>query len=287
MIMKKKILLSIASLIFGISSMAGGPWLQKKKQGLVQAQVIVPVYPYSSMLMGVFINETQGINRTVYNLDYSLYAEYGITDKLNIITSLPFKYVATGELTDEQYFDNLLPEGSLSGLSNYHLALKYGILDKKVKVAVSVVTRWNTIRQDLDRGLATGFDANSFGVMAHVGRSNAKHYGFLEVGFNKYTNNFSDVIEINLEHGWNLGARWNLALALNARHALENGSYHNENLVQTGLYPNDQSWAVISGKVSYETENGWGANANVPMVPLRFKYVGYNGTVCVGVYKKF
>lgn len=285
--MNKKLCLSIIFLSLGINSKAGGPWLQKKKSGLAQIQLIVPAYSYSSLLMGTFINETQGINRKVFNLDYSVYLEYGLSDKLDLITTLPFKYVKTGELTNQQHVPNLLPEGDLHGLSNYQLALKYGLIDKKIKVAVSIHSRWNTISKNLDKGLATGFDANSFGIMAHVGRSSEKHYGFLEVGFHTYTNNFSDVVEINLEHGWILGKRWNLALVLNARHSLENGSYHNENLTQTGLYPNDQSWAAVSGKVAYEKENGWGINAALPLIPIKFKYVGYNGTINLGVFKKF
>ena len=128
---------------------------------------------------------------------------------------------------------------------------------------------------------------NSIGLMAHIGRSSAKQYGFLEVGYHKLTNNFSDALEVNLEHGWILGEKWSVALALNARHALKNGDYFNENLRQTGLSPNDQSWAAISGKANYNLNNGWGINATMPMVPIRFSYVGFNGTVGLGIYKNF
>ena len=157
--MKKKILLLTVLLSSVTSVMAGGPWLQKKNGGFVQAQFVLPAYQYSSLLMGVFISDLQGVNRRVHSSDYSIYMEYGITDKLDVITTLPFKYVKTGELTDQQYFSTLLPEGDLFGLSNYHVALKYGLVDKKVKVAVSLQTRWNTISQDLGKGLATGYDA--------------------------------------------------------------------------------------------------------------------------------
>ncbi|MFT5822264.1 MAG: hypothetical protein ACI8ZM_003520 [Crocinitomix sp.] len=274
-------------IISSANSFAGGPWLQKKKHGFAQAQFIIPAYGYSSMLMGTLIKDLQGVNRKTINADFGIYLEYGITDRLNVITSLPFKYVKTGELTDQLYFENLLPEGELIGLSNYQLALKYGLIDKKVKLAVSLLSSWNTGRSDLDKGLATGYDAASIGLMAHVGRSKEKSYGFLEIGFHKFTNGFSDALEINLEHGWKLGQRWNIAAALNARHPLRNGDYYNENLAQTGLYPNDQGWAAIGLKTSYETDSKWGFNAGIPLIPLRFKYVGFNGTVTLGVYKKF
>jgi len=282
-----KTLILALGMCMTLPAFAGGPWLLPKRQGFFQFQSILPVYQYNSLLMGNFINETQALNRKVFNADYSFYLEYGITDNLNVIATLPFKHVSTGDLTDEQAFDDLLPAGELLGLSNPRVALKYGLLAKSINISVSLQTSWNTISRELEKGLATGIAANSFGLMAHIGRSKEKHYGFLEVGYHKYTNDFSDILEVNLEHGWKLGQRWNMAFVLNVRQSLENGPYRNLNLEQTGLYPNDQEWAVISGKIAYETANGFGINASIPLVPIKFKHVGYNGTVCLGVYKKF
>ncbi len=281
-----KVLMCALMLCIGFPAFTQGPWTQKKGKGFIQFQSILPAYRYESLLNGRFINDKQGINRKTFNSDYSFYLEYGLGNKLDVIASLPFKYISTGGLTDEQHFDNLLEEGDLFGLSNPRLAIRYGLLEKKVKVAVSLQTSWNTISKDLDKGLATGFDANSFGAMVHIGRSKEKHYGFLAIAYHKYTNDFSDVLEINLEHGWTLGQKWNLALALNARHSLDNGTYRNENLEQTGFYPNDQEWAAISVKAAYEMANGFGLNLVMPLVPINFKYVGFNGTIGLGIYKK-
>ena len=282
-----RVLIGAILLCFSFSSFAQGPWTQKKGEGYIQFQTILPAYQYESLLNGRFINDRQGVNRKTFNSDFSLYFEYGLGKKLDVIASLPFKYIGTGDLTDEQHFDDLLPEGNLFGLSNPRLAIRYGLVEKKVKVAVSLQTSWNTISQDLDKGLATGFDANSFGAMVHIGRAKEKHYGFLSIGYHKYTNDFSDVLEINLEHGWKLGQKWNVALALNARHSLDNGSYQNENLEQTGFYPNNQEWAAISAKASYDLSNGFGLNLAFPLIPIKFQYVGFNGTIGLGIYKKF
>ena len=277
------------ALLLGISfpSFAQGPWAQKKGEGYLQFQSILPAYRYKSLLNGRFLNDRQGVNRKTFNSDFSFYLEYGLGKKLDVIAFLPFKYISTGDLTDEQHFDNLLPEGDLFGLSNPRLAIRYGLIEKNVNVAVSLQTSWNMISKDLEKGLATGFDANSFGAMVHIGRSKEKHYGFLAIGYHKYTNDFSDVLEINLEHGWKIGQKWNLALALIARHSLDNGSYKNENLEQTGFYPNNQEWAAISGKAAYELANGFGVNLALPLIPIKFQYVGFNGTIGLGIYKKF
>ncbi len=289
--MKKKNYLkkgvALALMLFTMqSSFAGGPWLFKKNEGFIQTSVVLPAYAYSSLLMGT-LRETQEVNRKTHNSDYSIYLEYGITDKLNVISTLPFKYVKTDDLTDGFSPTNLLEDGDLGGISNYKLALKYGIIDAKVKVALSLQTSWNTIKQDLDKGLSTGYDANSYGLMLHIGRSKEKQYGFLEVGYNLFSNNYSDAIELKIEHGWKLSDHFYLAGSLDGRFSMHNGSYNNENLKQTGLSPNDQEWAYFGVKVAYEKDNGFGINANMPLVPITFKYVGFNGAIGFGAYKKF
>lgn len=286
---KKSTALLFLVMSFGImNSHAGGPWTLPKKSGFVQAQAILPAYQYSKLLNGVGISDYIGVNRRTFNSDFGIYAEFGITDKLDIMTNLPFKYISTGELTDSLYNPELLESGSLFGLSNYALAFKYGLIDKNFKLAVSAHARFNTVARDLDRGLITGFDANAFGLVAHLGGSfGKKSYGFLEAGFMKYTNNFSDAVEIRAEYGTKLGEHFNLSFTLDARHALKNGAYYNANLAQTGFYPNDQSWAAISGKINYELDNGVGFNFATPLVPIRFSRVGFNGTLGIGIYKKW
>ena len=287
-ILGKQLLVVIFLIAARSASIAqGGPWTQKKGEGFAQFQAILPAYQYKSLLNGRFINDIQGVNRKTFNSDFGLYLEYGLSDKIDVIGNLPFKYIRTGELTDQLYFENLLDEGDLFGLSNPKLAFRYKLLEKKVNLAISLQSTWNTIRTDLDKGLATGFNANSLGAMVHIGRGNDKHYGFLNIGYHKYTHGFSDVLEINLEHGWNIKEKWHLALALSARHSLENGTYRNENLEQTGFYPNNQEWAAISAKIAYDLPNGYGLNLALPLVPIKFQYVGFNGTIGFGVFKKF
>ena len=275
-------------LLGGITSetFAGGPWLQEKNAGYFQVYGVIPAYAYSSLLNGSFINDVQGVNRKTIHSDFGFYSEYGISDNLNVIAKLPYKYVSTGELTDQTYFPEVLPAGSLSGLGNVELDIKHKILDENLKVAVSLNTLWNTANQDFEKGLATGYSANAFGLTAHIGRGSEKHYGFLEIGYQNFTNNFSDVLELTIEYGWKLGDRFYLMAVLNVSQSLKNGDYFNANLLQTGLYPNNQEWGYISAKMAYETKNGWGINAALPVMPIKFKYVGFNGTIGLGVFKK-
>lgn len=280
-----RLLSALTLLLLAHTAKAGGPWTTPKGHGYAQVQAIFPAYRYSGLLMSHF-RDVQGVNRYTYNADYSAYLEYGITDRLDLTTALPFKYISTGDLTDEQYFDPLLEEGNLTGLSNYHLGLKYGLVDGDVKVAMSFLTRWNTATFDMDKGLATGYEANSYGLMLHVGRGNDRQYGFVEVGYHYMSNDYSDIIEVNLEHGWKVKEVWYLAAMFNVRKSLYNGSYQNNALSQTGMYPNNQEWIVGSLKIARELDKGWGLNTALPLVPIYFNQVGFNGAFSLGLYRK-
>jgi hypothetical protein len=135
--------------------------------------------------MGTLIKDVQCLNPRTYNADLGFYIEYGLFDKLNVITKIPFKYFITNKLTNKTYFSDVLPVGNLSGVSNLEFDLKYALIDKNLKLAISLNTSWNTIFKDLDKGLPKGFDASSFGLTMHAGRINGKHYGFRETGFQK------------------------------------------------------------------------------------------------------
>ena len=273
---------------FATPLQAGGPWTSAKGSGIVLAYAQLPAYRYSRLLTGVSISETQDVNRLGFNSDYGIYAEYGLADKLELLAVLPFKYVATGDLTDTLAYPNLLPEGSLAGFSNTVLGVKYKVLDKRWQGAVSIRTALNTTSNDLEKGLATGFDAHAFGLMGHFGGGlNDNWYGFAEAGYFALTNNFSHAVEGKVEFGRTMSKRLTLILSTDFRFSMNNGTYADARLVQTGFYPQNQEWAATSLKALYETDSRWGFMAGTPLIPIYFRYVGFNGTLSFGAFKKF
>lgn len=288
-----KLQFSIFSLVFLLlfssnDLKAGGPWLLNKNAGYFQLQTTFTAYRYNKVLTGLGIRDSRGINREIFHADYGIYAEYGLTKKLDVLASIPFKYADAGDRTDELYNPTLLERGSINGLSNMRFGLKYGILDKDLKIAISAQTSLNTASADLDKGLATGFLGNSFGLFAHVGGSfGGKWYAFAEMGFMKYTNDFSDVIEGRIEVGRNFSKSFTMMLTTEIRQSLENGSFYSENLTQTGLYPNDQEWIASTLKANYELPQMYGINLGLSMIPFQFDNVGFAGAISVGIYKKW
>jgi hypothetical protein len=277
----------VLSLVLTIDSYAQGPWSASKGSGFFQVQAIPSTATYNQVFLGSR-DEFQLINRETWNADYGIYGQYSLTDRIQVIGYVPFKHVSTGAQTDSLYFNDLLSEGSLVGLGNVRLAFKYGILTEGFNVAVSLQSSWNTVSMDLEKGLSTGIQGNSIGIFAHLGGGiTAKSYAFADIGFQKYTNNFSDVIEGRLEYGYRVLSPLYVILGLDIRQSLENGSYFNENLAQTGLYPNNQEWVVFNLKLNYETKSGIGFNVGFPLAPLMLNNIGATGSVSMGIYKKW
>ena len=275
----------VAAILFCIPALAGGPWLYKNNAGFYQLQTTFVTSPYSELLQGTTSDKTY-LNREVLTNDFGGYVEYGLSDKLNLIAKLPFKYVSTGAVSDSVDHSTLLEEGSLLGLSNVELAAKYGVLNKRVQVAVSVNTVWNTISKDLDKGLVTGYNYNAVGAFAHVGGSiGERGYAYTDVGYVLTSNNFSDYFQEHVEAGYRVGQALWLKVTLDVKKSMENGSYVNENQRQTGLHPNDQDWIGFGFGAAYEFKNQVGFNITTGGA-VRANYIGVSPPLTIGVYKK-
>lgn len=282
-----KIALLLIALSFGaVKSFAQSPWLYKKKKGFYQVQTTFLASPYTSLVVGKPSESTLDLNREVYTTDFSAYFQYGLSDKFNIGGKIPIRYVSSGEETGELQNPTLLDEGSLFGLSNIELNLKYGLLDKKLKVATSIQTVLNTVSKDLDKGLTTGYNYNAIGIFGHLGGSIGKRgYAYTDLGVMLTSNDFSDFFQNHIEGGYRFGRAFWVKLTLDIRKSFENGDYNNENLIQTGLNPNDQEWVGFGFGLTYETKANIGFNFFTGGA-IDAQYIGFSPPITLGVYKK-
>ncbi len=281
-----KLYFLIVSMIISPFIFAGGPWLSSKKSGFFQVQSTFPVGSYNQLFLEQ--NKTLGLNKNVLDYTFQAYLEYGITDNLNLITTLPYKYISTRNSEENIISPSILPDGELSGFGNYKLALKQRISNKNIKIAISAQTIFNTVSKDLDRGLITGYDANSIGLYLHAGKSfsNGTLYSFIEAGINTQTNKFSDYIELHYELGYQVKPSFWTVLTVDIRESLKGGSYLNENLRKTGFYTNNQEYFAYGIKVSYELKNKVGFTA-ATFGAFSGNYVAKVATFSLGVYKKW
>lgn len=285
----KNYILTILVLVASTQLIAGGPWLNQEGHGFFQLQSTFQAYKYQGLIMEGGIGDIQPINRKVISHDYGLLGDYGISDKVNLQAYIPFKTAVVSERTDSGGFATTLPEGRIAGLSNLAFGVKFKLLDtlSNWKAAITLNTQLNTVESELSKGLVTGIPANAFGVKAHFGRGfGSKWYSFLEGGYSKFTNGYSDVVNVFWEAGYRINGQCLFILSYDLRNSLENGTYYNENQIQTGLFPNDQEWGGIGLKFLYENENGFGFNLATAAGVTHARYVGFAGPITLGVFKK-
>ena len=282
--MKQKLFLLVV-FSFSISVFAGGPWTPEKKHGFFQLQTTFPLGPYNRL----FVNDgsTLELNRGVTDIQIQAFLEYGLGEKFSLVTALPYKFVSTNNELNPNSGLPLLPQGSLSGLGNYELALKYKFFDKSFVSAVSIKAEFNTGLQDLEKGLATGFDASGYALYWHIGKSfGPRFYSFFETGYTLRTNNFSDYYRFFLEAGYQPVNNFWTALVFDLKKSLENGNYDDLNLRQTGLYANNQEFFAFGLKASYEFKNKIGLSASA-FGAFSGNYVAHSTTFNIGIYKKW
>ncbi|RLD54313.1 MAG: hypothetical protein DRJ05_14915 [Bacteroidetes bacterium] len=282
--MKHKLFL-LLFLFYSISVFAGGPWTPGKKHGFLQIQTTFPATPYNQL----FISDGSilELNRGVMDITIQAFLEYGINEKFSLITSLPYKFVSTNNEINLNSELPLLPEGSLSGLGNYEMALKYKFLDKTYISAVSVKAEFNTSSRDLEKGLATGYDASGYSLFWHIGRSfGARFYSFFESGYTLRTNDFSNDFRFVLEAGYQPANNFWLAIVFDKKQSMENGNYNDNNLQQTGLYTNNQEFFAFGLKTSYGLKSKIGFSAST-FGAFSGNYVAHSATFNIGVFKKW
>jgi hypothetical protein len=201
----KKILFILALLLTASStSWAGGGWPQPKGGGFFkigQWWVIADRHYTDAGLID------PNVTNAIYNT--SLYAEYGLTDRLTGIVYFPF--------LSRSLFNNTVSAGSgeiiqageaINGIGDTDISLKYGlVVDKPVVVSASVLF-------GLPLGIASGGNDGrlqtgdgEFNQMLRVDASTSFSIGEIEAwstiyaGYNNRTQGFSDEVRFGVELG--------------------------------------------------------------------------------------
>ena len=271
------------------SSQAGGPWVLAKKKGFFQIQATIPIGSYSRLFHRDGIASDIHLHRGVTDTHLQAYLEYGLTNKLTIVTTLPFKYVETSSDLNSggnSDFNEALNAGSLSGIGNASFALKHQVINKKWVGSVSAKYEFNSARTNLNKGLATGYQANALSSFVHLGKSfKGDAYFFTEMGGTIRENDYSDEWQVSTEVGKKVKTLWT-AFVLDYKRSLRNGNKIDPSLDQTGLYTNNQEYFAFGFKVAKEFENGNGINLS-SFGAFSGHNVAHLATVNIGWFKKW
>ena len=241
-----------------LSMYAQSPWTQKKGEAYVQLSfTTIPTY---STLFG---NPEYNTERKINDNTLQFYAEYGLSDKTTLIANLPFKMVASNEVTSPS-ITPFTTEDSQSSLGNVQLGVKHNFYNKKWLISGQLLVEANTGAYEDASGLRTGYDAWTLTPTVIIGRGFDKWYiqGF--TGVDIRTNDYSSAFKLGGEAGYKaLDWLW-VAGFLDGVASFQNGDLIDpRNNRLTGLYVNNQSYAAFGFKLIGEFDQNFGANVGL------------------------
>jgi len=252
----KKLFISILFFSISIISFAGGGWPQPKGSGFFKiGQYILRSDRYFNP-EGNIIDISPGV--AFYAT--SLYAEYGITDRLTGIVYFPF--FTRSVQNNLQKLDGTFVEGaSLTGLGDTDITLKYGLIQNSPVVVSARLTLGLPLGEQTQR-LANG--DGEFNQMIAIDASRSFYpapiYASAFVGFNNRTNDFSDEFRWGVEAGYTAG-KFTFLARVNAIHSLKNGSPVISE--QQGLFANNIEFISFTPEIIYSVKENYGFSLSV------------------------
>ena len=198
------------------------------------------------------------VTRTQFNIN--LYAEYGLSDKLDVIGYIPFFARATQNNIFSGTTGALIQEGEdVNSIGDIDLGLNYNFYKKG---------NWSASAKLLF-GLPTGEDAGGSDGSYQTGDgefnqylsgllgystliNNTPFYAKTYLGINNRTQNFSDELRFGLESGINIFNKkvW-LIGRLDVVESLQNGSLNAQNAAQGSIFANNVEFIGLGAEASY------------------------------------
>ncbi len=257
--------LLVLTLIFSISIssvLAGGGWPREKGKIYMKLSGwwIVADQHYTNTGM---IDP----NLTRANYLTSIYAEYGITNRLTGIVYFPFFSRAVVNDQVSGTTGELISEGdALNSIGDTDIQLKYGILQEgSVKISLSLTLGLPTGNSSggRDGSLQTGDGEFNQLITVDASRSfplgKINTYATLSAGFNNRTEGFSDEFRYLVEAGLTIGKFIGI-VRINAVHSLKNGE-DNFNSSGTSLFGNNVSYTAFSPEIGFNISDKFGLTA--------------------------
>lgn len=267
--------MKIQNILFGILLLtilpsmlsAGGGWPQPKGEAYIKLSEWWTLSDQHYTDAGLIDpNVTLGIFNT------SIYAEYGITNRLTGVVYFPFFSRSLINNTVSSTTGEVLNAGdAINSLGDTDISLKYGLTGSQSPIAVSATVLLGIpLGNDLggkDLNLQTG--DGEFNQLFQIDAGSGFQLGGLSAyanvyaGFNNRTSGFSDEIRYGIEAGIALlDSRVWLIGRLNKVDSRENGSLGNTS-TGTSIFSNNAEFTSLGGEISYKINDAFGVSAGI------------------------
>jgi len=253
--------------ILPMTVMAGGGWPQPKGKAYVKLSEWWTSSDQHYTDVGLIDpNVTLGIYTT------SIYAEYGITNRLTGTIYFPFFSRALINNTVSSTTGEVLNAGdAINGLGDTDISLKYGITGSGSPIAVSASVLFGIpLGNDLggkDQNLQTG--DGEFNQLIQLDAGSGFNLGSLSayvnahIAYNNRTSGFSDELRYGVEAGVaTLDSKLWLIGRLNRVDSRKNGTLGN-NSTGTSIFSNNAEFTSLGAEVSYKINDKLGFSAGI------------------------
>ncbi|MEZ4699362.1 MAG: hypothetical protein R2834_03445 [Rhodothermales bacterium] len=250
----------LASLVASVPASAG-PWTQRKGQGF---------YKFGfGFVRATNYFEPDGTRIAIPTLSdytFSLYGEYGVSDRLTAVAYIPFLQRLTlnrqiGRETGAVFFDG----AATTRVADADVGIRLGLFQIGNTVAsASLMAGLPLGDHTQPNGLYTGDGEFNQYLSVGIGHSfyPAPAYVAVQAGMNNRTKGFSDEFRYDAEAGYTVAGRLTLIAKLRGLEPLRNGDAATTGGTG-GLYGNNQRYLVYAFEAAVAIRGGVGFSASV------------------------
>ncbi|NQX92348.1 MAG: transporter [Flavobacteriales bacterium] len=280
--MKKHLVLLVATFTLASAMIAQGPWIPK--QGVSHVQGSYSTIPNYQV---VYIEDgTASTPRLLTAQTFSLYGEFGISERLGFSVKLPFSVLESSDAVEPS--DSLIEAGSLSGIGNISLGGKVAIISNTWRVSFTGQVDLKTGSRNQELGLTTGCNSTTITPGIAVGTSTKQWFGYANLGYGYRTNNYHDLFSVSAELGYRFTPKASFIFHFTSMNQLGNGDDlpEEENYINYGLYSSIQEFQTFQVKLFVEEivdsfggflSLGGGSGSHVAAAPA----------ITVGIFRKW
>lgn len=224
----------------------------------------------------------------------SLYTEYGLGNRLDLVAYVPFFARATrNSIRSATTGAEISPGEDLNSIGDIDLGLNLN-LHKSDDWAVSTRLLFG-IPSGEDQGGSDGSFQTGDGefnqyLSALVGYSfnlpNRIFYAKAYIGVNNRTQNFSDELRFGVESGLGFFKDKVLVIArINGVESFQNGSLNAQNSAQGNIFANNIEFLSVGGELSYFFSSQWGISAGIDGA-FSGRIIAANPSINAGIFYK-
>lgn len=216
----------------------------------------------------------------------AMYAEYGLGNRLDVITYVPFFVRSTINNLGDQAGNILIPGDDLNGVGDIDLTIKYAIIKDKSWVMAASLTLGipsGNPRGGNSQSLQTGDGEFNQMLSFDLSRSFGKLYISMLAGYNHRTNNFSDEFRYGAEAGYSSGKMYYI-IRLNGIKPLGRDNLTGQDV--QGIFGNRIEYLSFTPEVIYQAGKSWGVTAAIGGA-FYAKRILAAPNLTVGAYFKF